>query len=113
MATVGSRAFYEFSWGMTPNDRRRAYVRWTITNRDSAKEVIAFGHGPFLRKLWERLYAERIAELRKLVRRRIGIALVGSVSAALLTVVPVALLAYGGRWADESAAGAGGGNRDD
>jgi ATP-binding cassette subfamily B protein len=94
MATVGSRAFYEFSWGMTPNDRRRAYLRWTITNRDSAKEVIAFELGPFLRKLWERLYAERIAELRKLVRRRVGVALVGSVAAALLTVVPVALLAY-------------------
>jgi ATP-binding cassette subfamily B protein len=94
IAAVGSRAFYEFSWGMTPNDRRRAYVRWTMTRRDSAKEVIAFGLGPFLRGMWERLYAERIAELRKLVRRRIRMALLGSLATALLTVGPVALLAY-------------------
>lgn len=94
IAVVGSRAFYEFSFGMTPNDRRRAYVRWTMTRRDSAKEVIAFGLGPFLRRMWERLYAERIAELRKLVRRRVLMALVGSLATALLTVGPVAVLAY-------------------
>jgi ABC-type multidrug transport system fused ATPase/permease subunit len=94
IAVVGSRAFYDFSFGMTPNDRRRAYVRWTMTRRDSAKEVIAFGLGPFLRQMWERLYAERIAELRKLVRRRVLIAVVGSVATALLTVGPVVVLAY-------------------
>lgn len=94
IAAVGSRAFYDFSFGMTPNDRRRAYVRWTMTRRDSAKEVIAFGLGPFLRRMWEQLYAERIAELRKLVRRRVVMALVGSVATALLTVGPVVVLAY-------------------
>ena|SRR5215218_9025464 len=63
---TNTRVSYRFAFGMTPNDRRRNYLQSVLLGRDSAKEVRAFDLARFLRKRYDRLYDERIAELRAL-----------------------------------------------
>jgi ATP-binding cassette subfamily B protein len=58
------RAFYHFGVDMTPKDRERNYLASLLTGRDAAKEVRAFGLAGFLRGRHDRLYDERIAEMR-------------------------------------------------
>src|SRR5579863_338794 len=59
------RAFYHFGVDMTPKDRERNYLAGLLTGRDAAKEVRAFGLAGFLRGRHDRLYDERIAEMRR------------------------------------------------
>ncbi len=60
------RAFYHFGFVMTPRDRERGYLASLLTARDPAKEVRAFGLAGFLRARHDRLYDERIAEMRRI-----------------------------------------------
>src|SRR5438132_3287038 len=94
VTALGAKAFYRYFFQMTPNDRRRHYLRKTMTERDSAKELIAFGLADFLRAKWERLYAERIAELRILVRKHVKRQILASLATSVLTLMPLLLLAY-------------------
>jgi ABC-type multidrug transport system fused ATPase/permease subunit len=89
-----SRDLYRFVRGMTPNERQRDYLGSVLTRRDPAKEVRAFGTAGFLRVRYDRLYDERIRELRSLARRRTWRSLVGSVASAAVTALTVAALAY-------------------
>jgi ATP-binding cassette, subfamily B, bacterial len=65
------RAFYLFGAIMTPRDRERSYLAGLLTQRDPAKEVRAFGLAGFLRARYERLYDERIAEMRRISARQL------------------------------------------
>jgi ATP-binding cassette, subfamily B, bacterial len=65
---LNSRDYYHFSFGMTQNDRQRAYLQNLLLGRNAAKEVRAFQLAPFLRRRYDRLYDERILELRALAR---------------------------------------------
>jgi ATP-binding cassette subfamily B protein len=94
VAARSSSDFYRYSFGMTPNDRKRDYLRRTLTSRDAAKEIIAFQLGPFLRGLWERLYAERIIELRELIRKHLIRQGLASLATSLLIAVPLLLLTF-------------------
>jgi ATP-binding cassette subfamily B protein len=94
VAARSSSDFYQYSFGMTPNDRKRDYLRRTLTSRDAAKEILAFQLGPFLRGLWERLYADRIAELRELVRKHVVRQGLASLATSLLIAVPLLLLTF-------------------
>jgi ATP-binding cassette, subfamily B, bacterial len=89
-----SRDLYRFVRGMTPNERQRDYLGSVLTRRDPAKEVRAFGTAGFLRSRYDRLYDERIQELRSLARRRTWRSLVGSLASAAVTALTVAALAY-------------------
>jgi ATP-binding cassette, subfamily B, bacterial len=89
-----SRDLYRFVRGMTPNERQRDYLGSVLTRRDPAKEVRAFGTSGFLRARYDRLYDERIRELRSLARRRTWRSLVGSLASAAVTALTVAALAY-------------------
>src|SRR5258708_12149740 len=60
------RAFYHFGFVMTPRDRERSYLASLLTARDPAKEVRAFGLAGFLRARHDRLYDERIAQMRRI-----------------------------------------------
>jgi ATP-binding cassette, subfamily B, bacterial len=93
-AARNSRDLYEFMFGMTPNDRQRMYLQHVLLERDSAKEVRAFGLAPFLRRRYDRLYDEKIAELRALARRRTGRALLGSLASAAVVAGSLAALAW-------------------
>jgi ATP-binding cassette subfamily B protein len=79
---------------MTPNDRQRNYLQSVLLGRDSAKEVRAYDLAPFLRKRYDRLYDERIRELRALARRRTVRTLGGSLTSSAVAAGAAAALAY-------------------
>lgn len=64
------RAFYHFGVVMTPRDRERSYLAGLLTGRDPAKEVRAFGLAAFLRARHDRLYDERIEQMRRISTRQ-------------------------------------------
>ncbi len=94
VSSRNSRDLYRFSFGQTPNERQRGYLQRVLTGREPAKEVRAFGLAPFLRRRYDRLYDERIAELRLLARRRTLRSLAGALASALVTAGVVATLAF-------------------
>jgi len=59
------RAFYAFGIIMTPRDRERSYLAGLLAQREPAKEVRAFGLVGFLRTRHDRLYDERMTEMRR------------------------------------------------
>jgi ATP-binding cassette subfamily B protein len=94
VSTLNSRDLYRFMHGMTPNERQRHYLERILMGRDPAKEVRSFRLASFLRGRYDRLYDERITELRSLARRRTGRSLLGSVASAAVTAGTVATLAW-------------------
>jgi ATP-binding cassette, subfamily B, bacterial len=94
VATLNTRDLYEFSRGMTPSDRQRHYIQNILMGRNAAKEVRAFNLASFLRGRYDRLYDERIAELRKLARRRTGRSLLGSLTSSAVTVGTIGMLSW-------------------
>jgi ATP-binding cassette, subfamily B, bacterial len=89
-----SRDYYLFAFGMTPNDRRRAYLQHLLLDREPAKELRAFRLAPFLRALYDALYDERIAELRTVARRRAVRSVVGALGSAGIAALAVGGLAW-------------------
>jgi ATP-binding cassette, subfamily B, bacterial len=94
VSTLNTRDLYEFSWGMTPADRQRHYIQDILMGRNAAKEVRAFNLASFLRGRYDRLYDERIDELRKLARRRTGRSLIGSLTSSGVTVGTIGMLSW-------------------
>jgi ATP-binding cassette, subfamily B, bacterial len=94
VASRNTRDLYDFTRGMTPNERQRHYLQNVLMGRNSAKEVRAFNLASFLRGRYDRLYDERIAELRQLARRRTGRSLLGSLASAGVTVGTIAMLSW-------------------
>lgn len=84
--------FWRFAYGMTPRDRERGYLAGLLTARDAAKEVRAFNLAGFLRGRHDRLYAERIAELRRIVRRQLALSLGAGAVTGLITATVLVLL---------------------
>ncbi|MBI2325390.1 MAG: ABC transporter ATP-binding protein [Chloroflexi bacterium] len=89
-----SRRVHQFTWEMTPNDRKRGYVMSLFTGRDQAKEVRVFGLTRYLRALYERLSDERLARLIQHLKDRARLSFVGSLGSSLLQAVGYGLLAY-------------------
>jgi ATP-binding cassette subfamily B protein len=73
-----AEAYYSFAWTLTPRDRQREYISGLLTHKDPAKEVRAFNLARFLRARHDRLYDERIRELRGVVRRQLGYSLLAN-----------------------------------
>ncbi len=94
VASLNTRDLYHFSRGMTPNDRQRNYLQSVLMGRNPAKEVRAFNLASFLRTRYDRLYDERIDELRQLARRRTGRSLLGSLAQSAVTVGTIAMLSW-------------------
>jgi ABC-type multidrug transport system fused ATPase/permease subunit len=89
-----TRDYYQFSFGMTHRDRERSYLQQLLLARNSAKEIRAFQLAPFLRARYDRLYDERIAELKSVAWRRTARSLVASLASAGLVAIAVAGLAW-------------------
>ncbi|MGI8792289.1 MAG: ABC transporter ATP-binding protein [Acidimicrobiales bacterium] len=68
---ANSKSNYGFAFGFTAEDRRRHYLRMTLTTQDAAKEVRVYRLAGLLRDRYEKLYDHRIAELEKLARVRL------------------------------------------
>src|SRR5206468_10317268 len=83
---------YQFAFSMTPADREREYLQKALTAKDEAKEIRLFALSAFLRRRYDDLYARRIAELRKVVRRRMRRSLLASAGSTAVTVVGVGVL---------------------
>jgi ATP-binding cassette subfamily B protein len=80
-----SRREFAFAISQSPRLRRRNYLLTVLTDRNSAKELRAFGFGPRLRRQFDLTYGEFVADLRAHVARRSWLAFVGSlISAAIL-----------------------------
>jgi ATP-binding cassette, subfamily B, bacterial len=91
---LNTRDSYHFNFGMTPNDRQRNYLQQLMLGRDQAKELRAFNLTPFLRRLYDSLYDERIAEFRALSRRRALRAIGGAAGTSVVTALAVGGLAW-------------------
>ena len=104
------RAFYHFGVVTTPRDRERGYLASLLTGREAAKEVRAFGLAGFLRVRHDRLFDERIAEMRRISAtqlRTVAIAdLVSSATIAAAIAVILWLAASGHLALSSAAAGA-------
>jgi ABC-type multidrug transport system fused ATPase/permease subunit len=86
-------AFYHLGVDMTPRDRERNYLAGLLTGRDAAKEVRAFGLAGFLRARHDRLYDERIAEMRRVSATQLrAVAAADLASAATIAIAIAAIL---------------------
>jgi ATP-binding cassette subfamily B protein len=94
VSSRNTRDLYRFAYGMTPNDRERLYLQSVLLSRNPAKEVRAFNLADFLRARYDRLYDDRIAELRALARRRAVRSLAGTLASAGGPFLAIALLAW-------------------
>lgn len=85
LSNVGSsRAMYRFIWGRTPGERQMGYITSLVTGQPAAKEIRMFGLGRYLLSAYRRLFEERLAELRKVLRRRMVRSLLAALGATLL-----------------------------
>lgn len=91
---LASRAFHQYSVRQTPNDRRRAYLYDTLTNREPAHEVRAFDSRAYVREEHDRRYDEKLEDLRSTLRRRFVYGAVNAVAAAIITTGTLAMLLW-------------------
>jgi ATP-binding cassette subfamily B protein len=75
---------------MTPRDRERGYLAGLLTGRDPAKEVRAFGLADFLRARHDRLYDERIAEMRRVSSRQLRTMAIADLTSAATIAAAIA-----------------------
>jgi ATP-binding cassette, subfamily B, bacterial len=94
VASLNTRDLYHYTRGMTPNDRQRNYLQTVLMGRNAAKEVRSFNLAGYLRGRYDRLYDERIAELRQLAKRRTVRSLLGSLTSSMVTVGTIAVLSW-------------------
>jgi ATP-binding cassette subfamily B protein len=93
-ATRASKVVYDFSVLQTERDRRRTYLFQLLSRKEEATEVRGFGLSEFLRTLHDRLYDEKIAELRGVVRRRLLLGVLGGLMTSFLTAGTIGLLVW-------------------
>lgn len=93
-ASRRSSAFWHFFWRMTPSDRERNYVGTLLSGRDEAKEVRAFGLGRMLLERWNRLFDQRLTELRKVARRQLLFTLLSTTAIGILLGAIILLVAF-------------------
>jgi ATP-binding cassette, subfamily B, bacterial len=99
-STRSGELLFRFHHRMTEAERRRNYLYMLLSGKDAAKELRAFGLAGFLGERFDRLYDEHLAELRKVARRRLRVALAGNLAASIVlagTVASLLALALSGR----------------
>jgi ATP-binding cassette subfamily B protein len=89
-----SRLFYDFAVEQTHDDRRRLYLFELLARREFAAEMRSFGLTGFLRGQYDRLYGSRITHMRRVVRRRVLVQVVGHAAATLITFVGLSVLVW-------------------
>jgi ATP-binding cassette subfamily B protein len=82
---TASRANYRYQVDQTERDRRRFYLQMIMTHKETAKEIRVYDNERFLKGRYDDLYAQRIADLREVVRRRVRRGTAGAVLTGLLT----------------------------
>lgn len=88
LAARSAKSFYEFSFGMTVDDRERNYLSVLLSGRDEAQEVRAYLLKDELSGRMEALWQRRLGEVRRLVRGRLVLA-AGSSLIVLLSLLGI------------------------
>ncbi len=88
------RLEFNFNYVQTPGHRLRFYLVATLIGRQEAKEVRAFGLGTVLRRRWAESYATYMRDLARHVRRRLVLALGGTLATVVVTSAAFALLIW-------------------
>ena len=94
VASRRSESFWRFFWRMTPRDRERRYLADVLSGRDEAKEVRAFGLAAYLRRRHDRLYDERIRELREVARRHLVFSFAANLGISIVLLVTLLLISW-------------------
>ena len=89
---LSTRILHAFAVRQTPGDRRRGYLYQILTRKEEAQEVRAFDSGRLLQEEHDRLFDERIVDLKGTVRRRMLYGTLSGVMAAIVTVGSIVLL---------------------
>lgn len=93
IATVrNSRSTHRFGWGMTPADRKRQYLSMALTGKYFAQEIRAFQLASPLKRRYDHLFDERIAQVRAVTWSRLRRSLLASVASSALSAVSVVVL---------------------
>jgi ATP-binding cassette subfamily B protein len=93
IASVHSgETYFKFVCKTTPADRERDYVFGLATRRETAKEIRSFALGELLQRRWEQRTAERLAQLRRTLWRRLRSTVWGGVGVTALIVLAMAIL---------------------
>jgi ATP-binding cassette, subfamily B, bacterial len=87
-----SRLMHGYAVRQTAGDRRRAYLYEVLSRKEEAQEVRAFDSSTHLRVEHDRLYDDKIADLRRTVRRRLALGSLAGVVGAVVTVGSLGLL---------------------
>jgi ATP-binding cassette, subfamily B, bacterial len=89
---LSTRVLHAFAVRQTPGDRRRGYLYQILTRKEEAQEVRAFDSSERLREEHDRLFDERIRDLKGTVRRRMAYGGLSGLMAAAVTVGSIVLL---------------------
>ena len=89
-----SRTRYRFGHRMTPNDRQRSYLANVLSGKPFAQELRAFGVAGFIRRRYDDLWDERVAELRATTRERLRRSMAASVATSALSAASIGLLVW-------------------
>ena len=89
---LSARALHAYTVARIPGDRRRMYLFQTLSRKQEAQEVRAFDSQDYLRDEHDRIFDERIAATRRLVRRRLLYGVLSALTAAAVTVGAIVLL---------------------
>jgi ATP-binding cassette, subfamily B, bacterial len=89
---LSSRAMHAHAVRMTANDRQRGYLHGLLTRKDEAHEIRAFATGRFFRARHDLLYDEKVADLRRTLRKRLWYGLMNAGLVAVVTIGALVLL---------------------
>jgi ATP-binding cassette, subfamily B, bacterial len=89
---LSTRVLHAFAVRQTPGDRRRGYLYQILTRKEEAQEVRAFDTGHHFQKEHDRLFDERIVDLKGTVRQRMLYGTLSGLMAAVVTVGSIMLL---------------------
>jgi ATP-binding cassette subfamily B protein len=93
-ANRSSRLVHAFAVEQTEPDRRRAYLFELLSRREFSAEMRSFGVTGFLRSQHDRLYVDRIAHLRSVIRRRLRLTVAGQLLTTGITFAGLTVLVW-------------------
>ena len=93
-ANRAGRILHDFSVLQTERDRRRYYLFNVLSRRDEAAEVRSYGLASYLHRWHDRLFDERITDLRQVLRARLRVAVIGQMVSALVLPGAVGALVW-------------------
>ncbi|HET6360627.1 MAG TPA: ABC transporter ATP-binding protein, partial [Gemmatimonadota bacterium] len=95
LATLrNSQKAYTFEYDWTPRNRERFYLMQLLTGREPAQELRVFGATSFLRRRYDDITRERLSKLRAFLRRRLKVAMFGTVGGAFGAAIALGALVW-------------------